>query len=81
MKRYFFNIKNSETDIDHEGVELSSPDEARVAAVIFAGDYLRDDPELIWDGHRLCIEAVDENGVVLLRVDITAADPNAPDAP
>ncbi len=77
MPRYFFNIENASIDEDHDGTELPGPAVARAQAVMFAGDYLRNDPGLVWGGHRLCVEVRDEAGRALLRAVITAADPGA----
>ena len=74
MPRYFFNIFDHGTDRDEEGVELSGPKEARVQAVIFAGDYLSDHPELVED-EKLVIEVRDESHTVLLTVTMTAEEP------
>jgi hypothetical protein len=75
MPRYFFNLDNHTLDEDHEGTILSDANEARVQAVVFAGDYLRDHPELVWDGSKFKVIVVDEVGTVLLNVVVTAATP------
>lgn len=77
MPRYFFNLDDHKRDEDHEGTVLTDANEARVQAVIFAGDYLRDHPELVWDGTRFEVSVVDEAGIVLLKVVVTAEDPGA----
>ncbi|WP_380782334.1 DUF6894 family protein [Sphingomonas sp. R86520] len=75
MPRYFFDMANSTRDIDEEGTELASADDARVQAVVFAGDYLRDQPGLVWDGGQFAVAVRDEAGRVLLNVVVTATDP------
>ena len=80
MPRYFFNIDNSISDEDDEGTDLPNPQVARHAAVLFAADYLRQDPAMIWDGHRLRVEVRDEAGNALLWVVVTATIPQQPAA-
>lgn len=75
MPRYFFNVENRHSETDDEGVELADPAAARGAAVVFAGEYLRDTPEMVGDGGRLVVEVRDEAGVVLLTVTAEAEDP------
>ena len=77
MPRYFFNVENRHSETDEEGVELAGPAEARGAAVVFAGEYLRDTPGLIGDGGRLVVEVRDQDGAVLLTVTTEAEDPAA----
>jgi uncharacterized protein DUF6894 len=77
MPRYFFNIENRHSETDDEGVELAGPGAARGAAVVFAGECLRDTPELVGDGGRLVVEVRDETGAVLLTVTAQAEDPAA----
>ncbi len=76
MPRYFFDIDNHTHDADDEGTNLADDDEARVQAVIFAGDYLRDHPEIIWDGSRFSVAVRDENDAVLLTIAVTVEDPS-----
>ncbi len=77
MPRYFFNLDNHAFDEDHEGTVLSDADEARMQAVVFAGDYLRDHPEIVGDGTRFKVAVVDEAGTVLLNVVVTVETPDA----
>lgn len=75
MARYYFNIENDGLSRDDEGTELANADKARVQGVIFAGEYLRDNPCLVWDGTRFRVEVRDEADTILLHVDVTANDP------
>ena len=77
MPRYFFNLDDHKLDEDHEGTVLPDANEARIQAVVFAGDYLRDHPEIVWDGTRFKVAVVDEAGTVLLNVVVTAETPGA----
>ena len=76
MPRYFFNVDNRHSEKDDEGVELAGPRAARDAAVVFAGECLRDTPGLV-DGGRLVVEVRDEAGAVLLTVIAEVEDPAA----
>lgn len=78
MPRYFFDIDDHTHDVDHEGTVLAGDDEARIQAVIFVGDYLRDRPDTVWDGMRFSVAVRDEDDAVLLNVVVTAEDPNEP---
>ncbi len=78
MPRYFFDIDNHERYVDDEGTELANADEARMQAVIFAGDYLREHPALVRNGSQFSVAVRDEGGTVLLSVAVTASDPVVP---
>lgn len=77
MPRYFFDIDNHERYVDDEGTDLANADEARMQAVIFAGDYLREHPALVRNGSRFSVAVRDEGGTILLNVEVTASDPVA----
>jgi hypothetical protein len=49
MSRYFFDTVGTVHDPDLEGCEFPNLAQAKLAAVIFAGAYLRDNPTLIFD--------------------------------
>ena len=75
MPRYFFDLAGHENSIDKDGLELKNNDVARVQGVAFAGEYLRDHPELIWDGHEIRIHVLNEKRepmfvVVCLSIDL-----------
>lgn len=59
--RYFFHIVGAEDQPDNQGQEIGSQSEARVGAVKFASDYLRDRSELIWMGEEFRVEVCDED--------------------
>lgn len=74
MSRYCFDLADHECSADDTGTELQDDDRARIEAVLFAGAYLRDHPELIWDGKEIrVIVRTNESGaiftVVVLSVD------------
>lgn len=50
------------------GIELSTISEARIEAVKFAAETLRERPELIWLGDEFRVEVTDENQLLLFTV-------------
>lgn len=65
---YFFNIAGAVYDRDLEGFELASLSDARIAAVKFAGETLRDRPEVVWRGDEFRVEVTDKDRVLLFTV-------------
>ena len=58
--RFYFNQVGAVYDVDTEGAELASASEARIEAVKFASEVLRDRPELAWKGDEFRVEVTDE---------------------
>lgn len=71
---YFFNQMDGETICDDQGSELSSLDEARAEAVMFAGQLMRDRPSLVSERADLRIEVTDANALVLFMITVTSTD-------
>ena len=63
--RYFFNLAGVVQSPDNTGIELSSLSDARIHAVKFASEYLRDRPELVWMGEEFRVEVTGETGRTL----------------
>ena len=74
MPRYFFDLADHETSRDDTGTELADAGAARVQAVIFCGSYLRDHPELVWDGKELRIIVRDEDRRTIFTVIVLSVD-------
>jgi len=74
LPRFFFHIDDHIHEIDDEGQEFADAAAARVQAIIYAGELLRDDPGLVWDGQRLEVRVTDEAGMPVIAVQITAVD-------
>ncbi|CAN5351565.1 hypothetical protein BH09PSE4_BH09PSE4_11140 [soil metagenome] len=74
MPIYHFNIADHSADPDPEGTELPDDATARAEAVVFAGTYLRDKPELILDGHNFRVEVTDKRHDLLFMVNIQMID-------
>lgn len=82
MPRYFFHRTDGFVEHDDTGTVFKDVAEARVAAVIFAGETLRDKPDYVWQGQELRVEVTDEQGrliltVVSLAIDAPASQPLA----
>lgn len=75
MPRYFFDIDNHKRVVDDDGTDLSDDEEARVQAVIFAGDYLSDHPAIARGGACFRVAVRDERDGVLLTVKVTVEEP------
>ena len=63
--RYFFNIAGAVSDPDEEGIELPTISEARIEAVRFASEYLRDRPEAAWLGDEFRVEVTNADSLIL----------------
>ena len=76
MPLFHFNLADHVRDPDLEGTELASTDEARVQAIIFAGEYLRDNPGLIDGGEVFRVEVTDDQSAALFAVQIEMIEQN-----
>ena len=74
MPLYHFNIAGQGSNRDTEGTELAGPVEARRQAVIFAGDYLSDNPDVVWNGREFQVEVTNAEGQTLFIVVVMAID-------
>jgi phage terminase large subunit-like protein len=63
--RFFFNVAGAVHDPDDEGIELPTISDARIEAVRFAGELLRERPQVVWQGDELRVEITDENQMML----------------
>jgi hypothetical protein len=78
MPRYFFNVKDGETVIDDEGVELADLSAARREAVETAGRMFADSHDHPWDGTSWCMWVTDQGGTTLFTLEFTAKDGGGP---
>ena len=77
MARYFFNIVEDDHKVDCIGVDCTDPEIARMKSVRFAAEMLRNEPERVWKGAELRIEATDTWGTVLFTILIAGVDAEA----
>ena len=59
---------------DTVGTELDDLGSARVQAVIFAGESLKEEPNKVWSGQDFRVEVTDEAGRLLFTVVTQAID-------
>ena len=76
MARYFFDTVDGSRCKDDEGIELKNLSAARKQAIVYAGEVLNHDPEVLWDGHDFKVFVKNEDHVLLFT--ITACATNAP---
>ena len=72
--RFFFNLAGAVYDPDNAGHELASVSEARTAAVKFAGEYLRDRPEVAWLGEEFRVEVTNSGRLLLFTIIVIGVD-------
>ena len=65
MPRYVFHLEGSQL-----ASELPGPDEARLAAVISAGEMLRDVSARFWNGPEWRMQVTDEQGETICEIAI-----------
>lgn len=74
VPRYFFDLEGHDQFKDDEGTDLADDNAARVEAAVFAGSYLKDHPELLWNGHEIRVVVRDEAGSIVLTLVTLAVD-------
>lgn len=67
MPRYFFDIYDGVSMLDDTGTELADRQQARIQAIEFAGEVIRDEAKHIALGEDWRIEVTDERKLVLFR--------------
>ena len=71
MPRYHFNVLDGERERDADGIDLSSWRKARLGAIRYAGEVLRDDPKRIAENKEWHMEVTDDTGLVLFSLDFS----------
>ena len=79
MPRFHFNLSDGKRFSDANGVELADMEAARVFAVTYLADTLRDDPKEAWRGGEVKVEVAVDCGLTLCTVTLVCQD--APAAP
>jgi hypothetical protein len=77
MARYYFNTRDGLAVADAEGVELSDVAEAKVQAVMLAGEMLREHAKDFWKTESFTVTVNDENGLALFTIVTEAIRPAA----
>jgi hypothetical protein len=70
----FFNLAGAVYDPDVEGIELASIGDARIEAARFAGELIRDQPNLAWAGEEMRVEVTDTNQLILFTIIVVGVD-------
>ena len=79
MPRFHFHIFDGRDQRDEDGTELPDFKTARLEAIRYAGEVLRDQADRVALGEHWRMDVTDESGLVLLRLDFSAlAKPAAP---
>lgn len=73
MQRYYFDLHDHEIERDKRGTELDDDRAARISAVRFAGEVLKNEPTLL-DEEDLTICARDRDGTIIFSVDMSLTD-------
>ena len=70
----FFNLAGAVHDPDRDGQEMASLSAARVEAARFAGELIRDTPDMVWRGEEVRVEVTDAKQLVLFTVIVMGVD-------
>ena len=63
--KYFFHLAGAVQDPDDAGYEFATLADARIEAAKFAGEYLRERPEVAWTGDEFRIEVTNSEQTLL----------------
>lgn len=72
--RYFFNQLNGVLKADDVGMDFATVREARIEAVRYASEVMRDHPTLIWTGQDFRIEVTNADKLLLFTVVVVGVD-------
>jgi hypothetical protein len=81
VPRYFFHTADGSRERDTTGTVLASYEEARAAAIQYAGDVLSHEPEHLWKDSDFRVEVTDEHDLMLFTVIMLAVDAPATGKP
>jgi hypothetical protein len=66
--RYFFHTADGSRDRDETGTEFPDDATARKQAVMFAGEYIADNPDILAGRHDFRVEVTDDHDMLLFTV-------------
>lgn len=75
MPRYFFDTSSGLRDRERTGLDLKDNDAARVQGIIYAGEVLRDEPNLLWDGSEFKVLVTGWDRELLLTISVASYEP------
>ena len=73
MPRYFFDIRDGEDLTDLDGSEHADLNAARLEAIRYSGEVLREMPERFWNAEEWIMTVSDANRVGLFTLKFLAA--------
>lgn len=68
MPRFYFHTDTETRSTDLEGIELSTPLEARREAIRTCGEMMRDCPESFWGSRPWSVTVTDAAGLILWEI-------------
>ena len=74
MPRYFFHMVDGGIDPDLEGTELPDPQRAKCEAIVYAGQAIRDRPELVAEHGECRVEVTGDSGELVLAIVVQAIE-------
>ena len=70
MPRYFFNVEGGPYPDPDDGIDLKGAEQARDAAVVMAGEMLKDADGRFWGGPDWRLHVTDEDGATVCMLTI-----------
>ena len=74
MPLYHFHVASGRRLTDGDGFELPNDKAAHLEAIRFAGEMLRDQPDVLWDTGQWRVEVCDEQNALLFTVIVLGVD-------
>ena len=74
MPQFYFHRTNGAFDPDNEGTDFPDLAEARLEAIRFAAETMKDNPQEVWADGTFRVEVSDEEGMLLCTIVILALD-------
>lgn len=68
MQRYYFHTQTTSRSTDDEGIEFSTPAQARCQAIATCGEMMKDAPEGIWLSRPWAVVVTDSTGLILWEI-------------
>lgn len=78
MAQYFLHTEGALRQSDGEGTEMSNHGSVRKHAIVYAGQVMHGEPNVLWDGNDFNVQVTDEAGLLLFTLIAYVA--NAPAA-
>ena len=74
MPRYFFHLLDGVFDPDPEGIDLPDLQRAKCEAVVYAGQVISDQPDIVWKDGEIRVEVTSEVGVLVATIIVQAVE-------